>query len=392
MSTKHSSSRPWLIALPTAGLVALGLAWSGFWLYASRQAEAAMTTWQARESDAGRVYGCADARFGGYPFRIEVACNDPTVDDRATATSLRARHLAGVAQVWDPTLVIGEIDGPMTIGSLDGPPTAQVDWSLAQASLRGLPGAPERLSIVLDKPSLALVPSSEALANAGHMEFHARFAADLTPGHPVLDVAIDLAGFTAPAGTTLPAPLGPLSAATTDASIVAVLRGVSDLRPKPMAQELREIQAANGRLEIVNARLRQGDLIAGAEGTLTLTPRGTLNGELRLTIVNFAKLVPMLGIDRAVAQAVPPDTINRFAPTLDRLVPGLGAVLRGGNVGSGGQPSANANASAAALGALALGGRETEFEGKRAVSLLLRFEDGAISLGPLKLGRVGPLF
>ena len=412
MNSQTPSSRPWLIALPTAGLVVLGLIWSAFWYYSSGKAQAAMTAWRSREAEAGRVYGCTDAGFSGYPFRIEVACSDPSMEDRATALTIRAHNLAAVAQVWDPTLVIGEITGPMTVATLGGSPTAEVDWTLAQASLRGMPGAPEQLAIVLDKPSLASLPSSAGgpLVKADHMEFHARFAADSTPGHRALDLARDLTHFTAPAGSALGAPLDALAAATTDASIVAVLRGAPDLAPKPLAQRLREIEAADGRLEIVNARLQQGDLIASASGALALTPRGTLTGELKLTIVNFAKLVPLLGVDRLVARAAPADRLNRFAPALDRLMPGLGNVLRGGNAANAEAPDAKSpDAKAprrqgprrqgrqcqrriAAVGALVLGGRETEFEGQRAVSLMLRFDDGAVSLGPLKFGRIAPLF
>src|SRR5712691_10205643 len=127
--------------------------------------------WRTREAAAGRIYGCATTNFGGYPFRIEVTCTEPSVDDRATALSIRARNLTAVAQVWDPTLVIGEIAGPMTVAPLGGSPTGTIDWTLAQASLRGTPGAPERLSIVVDRPALSSVPASGAglLAKAEHV-------------------------------------------------------------------------------------------------------------------------------------------------------------------------------------------------------------------------------
>ena len=385
--------------------VVLGLAWSGFWYIASKKAQDTMNGWRGREADAGRIYGCADATFGGFPFRIEVACEDPGVDDRPGHLSIRARHLAAVAQVWDPTLVIGEISGPLTLAPLGGSPTAAIDWMLAQASLRGTPGAPERLSIVVDQPNLSSVPASEAgpLVKAEHAELHARFAEQSASGHPALDLALSFAGLTAPAlGPALGAPLGGIAAATTDASIVGVLHEAPGLSPKPLAQRLREFQAADGRLEIASARFQQGDLIVTSTGALALTPRGTLTGELQLTIVNFARLIPLLGIDRALAQMVPQDMVNRFAPGLDRLVPGLGNILRGGN-GSGGAGAAgagsgggggsitNANASAAALGAAALGGRQTEFEGQRAVALVLRIDDGMVLLGPLKLGQIPPL-
>ena len=37
-------------------------------------------------------------------------------------------------------------------------------------------------------------------------------------------------------------------------------------------------------------------------------------------------------------------------------------------------------------------GQPAELEGKRAVMLPLRFDDGVVSLGPLKLGVTPPLF
>jgi hypothetical protein len=398
VSRQDDSPRPrsWLIALPTIVLVLLGAMWSGFWYWSSTKAEATMTAWRTREARAGRIYGCATTNFSGYPFRIEVTCADPSVDDRATALSIRARNLAAVAQVWDPTLVIGEIAGPLTVAPLGGSPTAAIDWTLAQASLRGLPGAPEQLSIVVDNPSLASVPSSGPLANAEHMEFHGRFAAESAPGHTALDLALDLKSMTTPALTAVLGAFGPMASASTDVSLVAVLRGAPDLVPKPLAQRLREIQAANGRLDITNARLQQGDLIATAAGALGLTARGTLTGDLRLTVVNFAKLIPMLGIDVAVARVVPEDTLNRFAPSLDRLMPGLGNVLRGGNQGgnapTGSAPGgANPNANSALAGAF-LGGKPAELDGLPAITLTLRFDDGVAYLGPLKLGQVPPLY
>jgi hypothetical protein len=275
---------------------------------------------------------------------------------------------------------------------LGGSPTATVDWTLAQASLRGTPGAPERLSIVIDKPDLATAPSGGPIAAAEHLEFHGRFAAESTPGHPALDLALDLKNATAPALVATLGTFGPVASVATDLSVVAVLRGASDFAPKPLGQRLREIQAANGHLEITNARLQQGDLIATATGALGLTSRGTLTGDLQLTVVNFVKLIPLLGIDRAVAQAVPPDTLNRFAPTLDRLMPGLGNVLRSRNTGGNGPANGASPDVNTALGAAVLGGRQAELEGQQAVVLTLRFDDGAAFLGPLKLGQVPPLY
>jgi len=161
------------------------------------------------------------------------------------------------------------------------------------------------------------------------------------------------------------------------------LRGLGDFSPKPVAARLRELQAANGRFELTNARFQQGDLITTAIGAVTLTPRGTLNGEIRLTVINFGKLLQVLGLDRMIAQLIPQASIDKVAPGLDRLMPGLGNMLRG-NTGAGG--------GAAALGAAAVGGQQTELEGQRAMTLLLRLADGVAYLGPIKIGQIPPLY
>jgi hypothetical protein len=137
-------------------------------------------------------------------------------------------------------------------------------------------------------------------------------------------------------------------------------------------------------LELTSARFQQGDLVATAVGALTLTPRGALNGDIHLTVNNFGKLLQVLGVDRMVAQMVPQATLDKLAPSLDRLMPGLGNVLRGNTGGAG--------AKAATIGAAAVGGQQTELEGQRAMTMQLRLVDGAAYLGPLKIGQIPPLY
>jgi hypothetical protein len=377
MAMQHQGrSRTWLIALPTIGLVLLAAAWSGFWYYSAGKAQASLDEWRSREASAGRIYRCGEESFGGYPFRIEMHCRDPLVEDHGTALTLRAEDLMAVAQVWDPTLLIGEISGPMTMGPTGGDPAMTMKWTLAQASLRGLPVSSQRLSIVVDKPGLT-ASNASALASADHLEFHVRRAADSTAENPALDFSLDFTHFTSPS-------MGSYAAASTDAHIEGVLRGIGDFTPKPIAAKLRELQAANGRLELTGARFQQGDLVTTAAGQLTLTPRGTLNGEVQLSVINFGKLLQVMGVDRMLARAVPQETLDKLAPGLDRLMPGLGNMLRGNTGAAGG--------GAAAIGAAAVGGRQTELEGQPAIKMLLRLVDGVAYLGPVKIGQIPPLY
>ena len=108
-------------------------------------------------------------------------------------------------------------------------PDIVADWSLAQTSVHGLTSEPDRVSVVLDKPSLArpASPAAQTLASAEHLELHARQAPRLPQDPPVLDLALDLKQALLPAFAQVPE--GPI-----DAEIAATLRGLTDLRPKPL--------------------------------------------------------------------------------------------------------------------------------------------------------------
>ena len=126
-------------------------------------------------------------------------------------------------------------------------------------------------------------------------------------------------------------------------------------------------------------------------GTLGLTANGNIDGELQMTVAGIEKVIPALGIDKMLDQGVPQATLDRVAPgvksqdlnnlfgALDRAIPGLGKVVK-----------QNANVGVAA-GINALG-KEAVLEGRKARTFPLRFSDGAVMLGPLKVARIPPLF
>ena len=185
--------------------------------------------------------------------------------------------------------------------------------------------------------------------------------------------------------------LHPLLAEPFDAEVRTMLSGLKDFSPKPWPVRFREIQAAGGHVEIVQSRVQQGDLIAVAAGPLGLGADGRLDGELQMTVAGIEKVIPALGIEKMLDEGVPQATLDRVAPgvktqdvnnllgALDRAIPGLGKVVK-----------QNANVGVAA-GINALG-KETVLEGKKARAFPLRFVDGAVFLGPLKVGQIPPLF
>ena len=158
-----------------------------------------------------------------------------------------------------------------------------------------------------------------------------------------------------------------------------MLRGLKDFGPKPWPDRFREIQAAGGRIEITNARVKQGETIAAANGALGLSPRGRLDGQLRLTVANLADLLPALGLDGRSPQAANKPLDNAARPA------------RPHRAGAGQYRAAERGAGAGRRRSNFIG-QPAEIEGKRAITLPLRFNDGAVTLGPIPLGQTAPLF
>src|SRR3954451_13396258 len=380
-----------LFIMPVLLLVA-AIAWSAFWFYAASKVDETADAWRTHEAKSGRVYECAKRSLAGFPFRFEARCNGASVallSQTAGASqapiTAKLSDILVVAQVYDPKLLIAEFTTPATISGPDLP-SMTMNWSKARSSIVGLPDVPQRAAIVFDDPSIDRVDARVAtpLARARHIELHARLADGSAQDHPVIETALQIAG-----GSLQE--LHPLLAQPFDADIRALLSGLKDFSPKPWPQRFREIQGAGGHVEIVQSRIAQGDLVALAAGTLGLNAGGRIDGELQMTVAGVEKIVPALGIDKMLEQGVPQATLDRVAPgvksedvsnllgALDKAIPGFGKALR-----------QNANVGVAA-GISSLG-KEAMLEGKKARAFPLRFVDGAVFLGPLKVGQVPPLF
>jgi hypothetical protein len=383
-------SRWGLFIAPVLLLIA-AIAWSAFWLLAASQVDVQADAWRAHEARSGRIYDCAKRSVAGFPFRLEIACDAPSVtlsSQTAQATSrftAKLDQILVVAQVYDPRHVIAEFSGPATITDKNGQSFA-ASWKLGRASVFGLPDVPQRASVVFDAPSLARVDGSMQvpLAEAAHVELHGRLAEGAPKDAPVIESVVQINKGTIRG-------LHPLLADPFDADMRALVSGLKDLTPKPWPVRFREIQAAGGHVEIVQSRIQQGDLIAVAAGTLGLSPAGRLEGELQMTVAGIERVIPALGIDKMLDEGVPQATLDKVAPgvktedlnnlfgALDRAIPGLGKVVK-----------QNANAGmAAGINTL---GKEAELEGRKARAFPLRFVDGAVFLGPLKVAQTPPLF
>lgn len=390
-SAPRRRSRFGLYFVPVLVLIA-AVAWSGFWFFAASQVGVQADAWRAQEAKAGRIYDCANRSVAGFPFRFEVRCTDPSVMLVSQTASpqlafvARLAEILVVAQVYDPKHVIAEFKGPATIAERNAQPTLSVNWKLGRSSVFGLPAVPQRASLDFDDLAIDRIGGATPMpvARVNHIELHGRQVDGSAPDNPAIETVLEIRG-----GTLQD--VHPLLTQPFNADVHARLNGLKDFSPKPWPDRFREIQAAGGSVEIMQSRIEQGDVLSVAAGTLRLNAQGRIDGELQMTVAGLDRVIPALGIDKMLEEGVPQATLDRVAPgvksqdinnlfgALDRAIPGLGKAIK-----------QNANAGiAAGINSL---GTEATLEGKKARSFPLRFADGAVLLGPVKVGQIPPLF
>ena len=373
-------TRLWTIVAPITLVVVLAVGWAWIWYYAASVADRTLTGWVEREAAAGRFYSCGEQSIGGFPFRIEARCGDAAVDVKNTQPPLaaKAQVVRFVAEVWHPTRLVGDIGAPVLLAETGQPANWVANWSRARVIVRGIPPDPEGFSVRVDGAHVARTGDSDnAIFSAKSADLDGRIAAGSPHEHPVIEVTMRLTGATAPV-------FHALLAEPFDGEFDAVLRGFKDLAPKPWAERFREMRAANdGGIEIKSLRLAQAKVIVVGTGELNINDHGKLDGVIQVAIVGIEHLVPLLGIDRLIGQGLDrlagSNVVTQGASALDRMIPGLGGALR-------------QTANSGLIESLKKMGQPSTIDKEPAIVLPLRFADGAVYLGMLRVAEVPAFF
>src|ERR1700704_171935 len=126
----------WRLFIMPALLLVAAMAWSGFWFYAASEVGVRADAWRAQEAKSGRVYDCGNRSVAGYPFRLEVRCDDASVSLVSQTAAAQAPFTARlgeilvVAQIYDPKRLIAEFKTPATSSDRVQPPSLNVNWTL----------------------------------------------------------------------------------------------------------------------------------------------------------------------------------------------------------------------------------------------------------------------
>ena len=280
--------------LPTVllGLLALlAVGWSIVWWLARDRLDQEITTRLAALGERGIRVACADRALGGWPFRLELACAQAGVDVPTEGALASVAALRVVAQIWDPRLVVVELDGPLVAERRDGPRLAGT-WRRLRASLRWSSAGVERLSVAVDDLALVadLPDRPRATVRAAHLEAHVRPAGDTRRD-------LDLALSTAAAGLRLAdRPVGPERA---DLDLAVRL---ADALPPGTGDPLAAFARRGGRVAPITGRFAVAGIDVQARGDLVLRPDGLLDGTIGLAargLEGLAAAGPLLGAETA---------------------------------------------------------------------------------------------
>ncbi len=370
----------WPFILPvTIAIIVLG--WTWLWSYAAGIAREAEAAWIQREAALGRIYACGALTIGGFPFSIISRCDQAAAAFKYTQPPFEA-HANGVAfsaQVFRPTLLTGEVSSPITLADAGQAPTLVANFSAARVSLFGLPPEPQAVTVTLRQPRLDRVSGSDSgpIFQAEAVDVDGRIISGSATSNPVIEATGHFTGATAPK-------FHPLLAEPLKGDVDAVLRGFRDFSPKPWAALFRDMQAAGGGIEIKALRIERPDAIVVGAGSLAVNQNGKVDGLIRVAVVGLDNIVPLLGIDQLIGQGIDrlaggSGSASQGLNMLDRLVPGLGGVVR-------------ESATSSVIDNIKKMGQPTEIDKKPAVALPLRVTDGVIFLGLIPLWVIPPLF
>lgn len=339
-----------MLYLPVSLLLLVCVGWSIFWVVASHFTETTLESWTAREAAAGRVWSCPDRQIGGFPFDIVVTCAKPTFTGRlagreseGSVTSIRA-----LAQAYQPSIVLIEMDGPLTVRTGEGGPTLAANWTHLRASLHGAPEGLARGSVVLDNPKVTFIDAGQTYTGqASHLEAHLRRSPDAPAADRAYDWAFEVDDALVPA-------LDPLL--RSDASITARGTGLLtqveiDGAGSPI-DRLERWRTAGGRLDITDLSVTKGNASADVKGTASLDPLHRPEGRLQARIAGLGPVLAQFGVPASVV-------------AIDNLIGGL------------------------------LGGGKAKDKGahKDEVTLPVIAENGRLRIGPVVLqGAVQPLY
>ena len=258
-----------------AGIVLVGLLYTGGWYYVANMLETRVAANIAGLQAKGINAACDNAAASGYPFRLGLNCSKVSWVDQAKNVSVSAGAFRSAAQVYAPFHIVSEIDGPAAV-SAPGMPPLDLNWDNLKSSVRLDKPIPQRLSVqgrnivvTQHNPSGAGTPF--ATLKDGQLHFRAM--------EPVMDIALSFSSLKVADNTVYDKPLPEL----TGAADIQMANGFALIGKTE--RDLSILRGQSGLLRNVDLALPDGSGIA-LSGPFSVADDGRISGDFKITLRN----------------------------------------------------------------------------------------------------------
>lgn len=277
------------------------VAWSIIWFVAATIVDRQIARAERMAIDRDAILVCAERRVSGYPFRVVVHCADGTKIG-ANGRKLALGGLRVAAQVYDPALIIAEMDLPARVHLARGPAMeARFELAHASAKIDLSTGAPRHLVAEIVDMVFDLGPTEVAMA-----EFD--LSVRRNPEAPAdLDLAVRV---------TDAVPREGMAAA--NASLRGRIGGGASLLQGQPEALLRTLATQGLPLVIEAATFECGEMLVAISGTLELRPDGLVDGELDVAVAGYEAELPYVTVMNPKTAAMMSGLLQNFfanAPT-----------------------------------------------------------------------------
>lgn len=286
-----------LIAI--ALLALLCVVWSGIWYFAAGRTEDSIAEAISREEQNGRSFTCGSRRIFGFPFRMEVRCEDAklAMASQGGQVTMTLPRLTGVAQVYDPTHIILIADGPLSVAA-PGKPAMELSWKTLLASIMPASNGFAQRDLVVEAPVLNLRDGQTmTTSSADRLELHARRDPARAPADDAVEIAASLSHLSSPLADAIAGSADKLDAEL-DLSVSqanAALQHGPEGSPPPGERW----RLAGGTVHIVKAGIVKGKLKAAVDGDMGIDEVHRATGRLDTSLEGADALLPRLGIPSA---------------------------------------------------------------------------------------------
>lgn len=323
---------------PLTILVVLAGAWSIYWYIASEKAKESFAKYIEKNREGGIEITCADAAWGGFPYRFELNCTSLSARGERGGIKLdfSGSAVRAVALAYNPMHLIVEIDGPFSFaGEDDAQARTEISSNgkplRASLKLKLDPNRADQMSVEVKDQTGTIkttrpddaVPAAPVPYTLGRAIVHSRFAEPPSGDVAPFDIAVSISGLVyGPDRSTLfgTEPLR-IEKASIDANITA-------LPFKPgltFAERARLWQQGSGELTVRGLDSTSNFLTGASAGTLRLDETGRVNGKLEWRVTGFDDLMARLLnaglVDESAANVA--DTILTVLGKPDESKPGL---------------------------------------------------------------------